>query len=211
MTAVIRNAIGLLFATSFLTQPASGQMMLGHMFHGQASGCRVESGSYAVEFLAEPIHSDGQHLPAGHHGHCDHVPEAGPVRLIVDLVDHDMRSMPMGMRLVKITDDGEKTIVTVPPKIYTVGFAAIETTLADEGNYVLHLDLSKTEHRTEGHFSIPVHVGDQNSLAGLLAWVLVALLAAAAGAVGWSPRLRKAALAVLRSGQHEPLRDASKP
>lgn len=210
MNIVARKTVDLLFVSMVLVQPAQAQLMLTHMFHEQHSGCRVEGGNYAVEFAASQMPAAGQRAPTAQHAHCDHLPGAGPVRLIVDLVDHEERSMPLTMRLVKVTSDGEKAILTVPGKTYAVGFASIETTLADEGQYALHLDFASTEHNAAGHLRIPLHVGGKDS-----SWIarmtgaLLLILTLACGVAALSAKARALALSAIHSWRWWPTR--SKP
>lgn len=188
-------AAPLIVMLALLAPPAQAQMMIAHMFHGQHTGCMVETGTYPVHFSAFQLPPPGQSEMAEQHAHCDHLPETGPVRLMVDLVDQEERAMPLTMRLVKVEGSHEKDVLAVPAKAYSVGFAAIETSLVEEGQYALLLDFAKTEKTAEGHVRIPLHVGGGDGHGfpwGSVIGGLVLLLAAGGGAFFWLRRKPRA-------------------
>lgn len=173
---------------ALLAPPAQAQMMIAHMFHGQHTGCMVETGTYPVHFSAIPVPPAGQEM-AEQHAHCDHLPEVGPIRLMVDLVNQEERAMPLAMRLIKVEGGQEKEVLAVPAKTYGAGFASIETTIAEEGQYALLLDFAKIEKFDEGHVRIPLHVGGGHDFPwGMAIGGLVLVFAAGGGAFFWLKR-----------------------
>lgn len=189
MNVTLRHfAVSLIVLLALLALPAQAQMMIAHMFHGQHTGCMVETGTYPVHFSAVPLPPPGQER-AEQHAHCDHLPAPDRVQLLIDLVNQEQRAMPLTIRLAKIEGGQEKEVLKVPEKVYSPGFASIETQIAEEGQYAVLLDFARTDTTAEGHVRIPLHVGGGEGFSwGMVIGGLILLLAAGGGAFFWLKR-----------------------
>jgi hypothetical protein len=69
--------------------------------------------------------------------YCTEIPKGGDTYLVVDLVDPAMREMPIGMRVVKGTNEAEdETVSLVRPAYHPDGVIRGETSL-DQGLYTV--------------------------------------------------------------------------
>ena len=69
--------------------------------------------------------------------YCTEVPKGGDTHLVVDLVDHALREMPVGMRIVRGTNETEdETVSLVQPSVHPDGVLRGETNL-DQGLYTV--------------------------------------------------------------------------
>lgn len=69
--------------------------------------------------------------------YCMEIPKGGDTHLVVDLVDQALREMPVGMRIVKGTNETEdETVSLVQPSVHPDGVIRGETNL-DQGLYTV--------------------------------------------------------------------------
>lgn len=69
--------------------------------------------------------------------YCTEIPKGGDTYLVVDLVDQALRDMPVGMRVVKGTNETEdETVSFVRPSVHADGVIRGETIL-DQGLYTV--------------------------------------------------------------------------
>ena len=69
--------------------------------------------------------------------YCTEVPKGGDTHLVVDLVDQALREMPVGMRIVRGTNETEdETVSLVQPSVHPDGVLRGETNL-DQGLYTV--------------------------------------------------------------------------
>jgi hypothetical protein len=119
----VLSLAALLAASSW--QPALG--------HGGAAidrdPCAQKTGSWLVHFTVyEP-----EYNPGGEY--CVDVPKAGPVIVVFDLVDQEMRKVAFDLR-VERSDGGERqTVLHVPAKAYPSGVINAELSLPAPGRY----------------------------------------------------------------------------
>jgi hypothetical protein len=109
--------------------------------HGTVSGeddsCLRQVGEILVHFNAyQP-----QYEPKGQY--CTDIPKEGDTFLVVDLVDPELRSEPVGMRIVKGANEAEGEIVAdVRPSTHPDGVLRGEVRL-DEGLYTVTIAAEK--------------------------------------------------------------------
>ena len=71
--------------------------------------------------------------------YCTEIPKGGNTFLVVDLVDPALRDIPIGMRIVKGTDEAEdETVTYVRPSYHPDGVIKGETSL-DKGMYTVFI------------------------------------------------------------------------
>ena len=69
--------------------------------------------------------------------YCMEIPKVGDTHLVIDLVDQALREMPVGMRIVKGTNETEdETVSLVRPSVHADGVIRGETNL-DQGLYTV--------------------------------------------------------------------------
>jgi hypothetical protein len=69
--------------------------------------------------------------------YCTEIPKGGETYLVVDLIDQAMREMPIGMRVIKGTNESEdETVSLVRPAYHSDGVLRGETNL-DQGLYTV--------------------------------------------------------------------------
>ena len=69
--------------------------------------------------------------------YCTEIPKGGDTHLVVDLVDQALREMPVGMRIVRGTNETEdETVSFVRPSVHADGVIRGETSL-DQGLYTV--------------------------------------------------------------------------
>jgi len=78
-----------------------------------------------------------QHEPSGHY--CTEIPKEGETFLVVDLVDQALRNIPVGIRVVRGTNEIEdETVTYVRPTYHPDGVVRGETSL-DQGVYTVFI------------------------------------------------------------------------
>ena len=69
--------------------------------------------------------------------YCTEIPKGGDTHLVVDLVDQALRDMPVGMRIVRGTNETEdETVSFIRPSVHPDGVIRGETSL-DQGLYTV--------------------------------------------------------------------------
>jgi hypothetical protein len=113
------------------------------MYQGASMTCLVANDFYAVHFTA---------LQEGRHEgeqtdfvkYCQEVPRPGKTYLTLDLLDRDVRSMPVSLRVVEEEpgDDGrppkeKRTLVETLATVYKSGTAEIQADITEPGHYAV--------------------------------------------------------------------------
>ncbi|MGH7147679.1 MAG: hypothetical protein ACREIJ_07255, partial [Nitrospiraceae bacterium] len=120
--------------------------------------------------------------------YCTEIPEEGDTFLVVDLVDPELRSEPVGMRVVKGNGSNEaedQIVADVRPSYHLDGVLRGEVRL-DEGLYTVTIASEKQNLLKRPQYLLRVHMIDYQklvlSIAGpligvlLLAWLLYKLI-----------------------------------
>ena len=146
----------------------------GAAAHGGVSGeddpCLRRVGERVVHFNAyQPQYElRGQY--------CTDIPQAGDTFLVVDLVDLALRSEPVGMRVVKGTNEAEGELVAdIRPSTHPDGVLRGEVRL-DEGLYRVILATEKQNLMKRPQYLLRVHMTDYQKLVRTVAIPLLGVL-----------------------------------
>jgi hypothetical protein len=146
----------------------------GAAAHGGVSGeddpCLRRVGERVVHFNAyQPQYElRGQY--------CTDIPQAGDTFLVVDLVDLALRSEPVGMRVVKGTNEAEGELVAdIRPSTHPDGVLRGEVRL-DEGLYTVILATEKQNLMRRPQYLLRVHMTDYQKLMRTVAIPLLGVL-----------------------------------
>jgi hypothetical protein len=111
--------------------------------------------------------------------YCTDIPKEGDTFLVVDLVDPELRSEPVGMRIVKGTNEAEGEIVAdVRPSTHPDGVLRGEVRL-DEGLYTVTIAAEKRNLMRRPQYLLRVHMIDYQQLVRSVAAPLIGVLLAA--------------------------------
>jgi hypothetical protein len=145
--------------------------------HGTVSGeddpCMRRVGEILVHFNAyQPQYElKGQY--------CTDIPQEGDTFLVVDFVDPALRNEPVGMRIVKGTNEAEGEIVAdIRPSTHQDGVLRGEVKL-DEGLYTVILATEKQNLMKRPQYFLRVHMTDYQKLARTVIIPLLGVLLAA--------------------------------
>ena len=111
-------------------------MAFAHRFGGPNDPCERKLGTSLIHItLYQP-----QFDPDAEY--CDQVPRAGNTVLVVDVLGDDLRRLPLGMEvLTSERSNSQRTVLSVPPKIYRRGVADAQVMLDGETAYVAQITL----------------------------------------------------------------------
>lgn len=137
--------VGLLW-TLLLASPAGAHGGVGI----EIDPCVQRVGLYLVHFAAyQP-----QFNPAKEY--CGEIPKAGKTILVFDLVDQELRTTPVTIRIVDTANAGApRTLLEVPPKTYPNGVVNAEADLTPPGEYLAVITLQEPQQT----ISFPLRVG----------------------------------------------------
>ena len=141
--------------------------------------CVQRMGRYVIHFTAyQP-----QFNPAAEY--CKEVPQAGQTILVFDLVDVELRSTPVAIRVVEAAHTSEpRTVLEIPAKTYPNGVVNAEANFDPPGRYMAILTLQEPANTV----SFPIRVGMWSTsvvLAAGLLFVSTALYYVGARQKGW--------------------------
>ena len=91
--------------------------------------CVQKTGNWSVHFTVYEPEFD----PSGEY--CADVPKAGPMIVVFDLVDQELRKVPFDLEIVKLNGSSRETIHHVPAKPYPKGVINAQLTIASPGRY----------------------------------------------------------------------------
>jgi len=142
--------------------------------HGTASGdedpCMRRVGERLVHFSAYQPQYELKDQ------YCTDIPKKGGTFLVVDLVDQELRSEPVGMRIVKGTNEAEGEIVAdVRPSYHPDGVLRGEVRL-DEGLYTVIIASEKQNLMRRPQYLLRVHMTDYQKLVRSAVGPLIGLL-----------------------------------
>ena len=144
--------------------------------HGTVSGeddpCLRQAGEILVHFNAyQPQYQLRDQ-------YCTDIPKEGDTFLVVDLVDPELRSEPVGMRIVKGTNEAEGEIVAdVRPSTHPDGVLRDEVRL-DEGLYTVTIAAEKRNLMRRPQYLLRVHMIDYQQLVRSVGVPLIGVLLA---------------------------------
>lgn len=148
--------------------------------------CVIQTGAFSVGFSAYVV-PEGDH--PSYPAFCSPVP-AGPLNLVIDILEPDMRKVPLTVRLLKLEDGRDQEVLSLQAAVYSFGsiafpvnlepLAKYKILLTDNGNLVeIPLDV-----RRKGDFA---HTGTGGTGLGSFFFILAIFLALVGGVVHlWS-------------------------
>ena len=140
-------------------------------------GCLITNDFYATYFsvYVEPANIENNTNEEIFKSFCKTIPRTGTAYFTADLVDEDLREMPISLRLVEQEIIGEdenyaknfkdiRTLLTVPPKLYPQGTIEMQAELDKNGYYALYLLMGDEDALFEDDkLRSPVYVGADQS------------------------------------------------
>ncbi|WKJ90095.1 hypothetical protein QZJ86_19110 [Methylomonas montana] len=156
--------------------------------------CIIANDFYAVHFSAylQPSKDDKNVDPkAAFVPFCQKIPRAGKMFFTADLIDRDIRTTPIGIRLVEVEKTGQKapddireirTVTEIPSKLYPKGAVEAQADVDKTGDYVLYLLIGEAMEEDD-KFRVALEVGVEPNgadlpliaIGGVVALVLVVL------------------------------------
>ncbi|HEV7929623.1 MAG TPA: hypothetical protein VGP12_05765, partial [Nitrosospira sp.] len=98
----------------------------------------ISGGACAIQTGAFPVGFNAYVVPTGDHPSyppfCSPVP-AGPLNLVIDILEPEVREIPLLVRLVKIEGGEEREVLSVPATEYTSGNIPLAVNLEPLGRY----------------------------------------------------------------------------
>lgn len=134
--------------------------------------CIIANDFYAVHFSAylQPTKEEAQaasESKAAFVPFCQQIPRAGKMFFTADLIDRDIRTTPIGIKLVEVEKTGRpapdhereiRTISEMPAKLYPRGAVEAQADVDKNGDYVLYLLIGDAIEEDD-QFRIPLEVG----------------------------------------------------
>lgn len=136
-------------------------------------GCIIANDFYAIYFSTYVEPKNGIGDPAKideslYQSYCQNIPETGTVFFTADLIDEDLREMPISLRLVEqeLTDtdntldyeDG-RVLETIESRIYSQGTIETKAFIDKKGQYKLYLIIGEEPVFEDDILEIPFAVG----------------------------------------------------
>jgi hypothetical protein len=157
--------------------------------------CVVQTGAFPVGFNAYVV-PEGDH--PSYPPFCSPVP-AGPLNLVIDILEQEIREMPLVVNLMKIEGAEENEVLSVPATAYTSGNIPLAVNLQPLGKYKVLLIGKDESGSPETLVTIPlevrragdfVHTGNSSMNSGF--FLLVVGIAGIVGAAihFWRPKTR---------------------
>lgn len=150
--------------------------------------CIIANDFYAVHFSTylQPEKGEAIKDKAAFVPFCQQIPRAGKMFFTADLIDRDIRTTPIGIRLVEVEKTGQpapddireiRTIAEIPAKLYPRGAVEAQAAVDKNGDYVLYLLIDEAIEEDD-RFRIPLEVGVEpgGSVLPMAAAIAVAVL-----------------------------------
>lgn len=138
--------------------------------------CLIANDFYAVHFSSyvQPSKEQLTQDPkAAFVPFCQKIPRAGKMFFTADLIDRDIRTIPIGIKIVEVEKTGQKapddfreirTVAEIPSKLYPRGAVEAQAEIDKNGDYRLYLLIGDAIEEDD-RFRIPLEVGvDPNAL-----------------------------------------------
>ena len=151
--------------------------------------CIIANDFYAVHFSAylQPDKNDKTvDAKAAFVPFCQQIPRAGKMFFTADLIDRDIRSTPIGIRLVEVEKTGQKapddireicTVTEIPAKLYPKGAVEAQADVDKTGDYVLYLLIGDAIEEDD-KFRVALEVGVEPG-GSQMPWLAISGVAAA--------------------------------
>ncbi|RYU61475.1 hypothetical protein EWI61_05690 [Methylolobus aquaticus] len=202
-SSVFRRCVGgaiLAFGVASAAEAANGPTRSidngRQMYQGASMTCLIANDFYAMHFTA--LQKGRQHNEATEFAkYCQEVPSVGETFLTVDLLDRDVRKLPVALRVVEesYSADGAppkevRTLVETPRQVYKNGTAETHVDIPQPGHYALIVSVGEDPFSEDDHVRIPFSVAlpapaQTGSWLGKLTWTAVAIFFGIMGIIGF--------------------------
>lgn len=138
--------------------------------------CIIANDFYAVHFSAyiQPEKLDKTADPkAAFVPYCQQIPHSGKMFFTADLIDRDIRTTPIGIRLVEVEQTGQpapndirevRTVAEIESKLYPRGAVEAQANVDKNGNYVLYFLIGEAIEEDD-KFRVSLQIGvDPNGM-----------------------------------------------
>ena len=147
---------------------------LAHRFGGPNDPCERKIGTSLIHItLYQP-----QFDPDAEY--CDKMPRAGNTVLVVDVLGDDLRRMPLGVQVLARQDSQHnRSVLSLPPKIYRRGVADTQVMLDDGSAYITRVSLGEGD-ASQQVLSFPIRVAPWYRplmMPALIVFVVLSLIA----------------------------------
>lgn len=158
--------------------------------------CIIANDFYAVHFSTylQPSKEDKNADPkAAFVPFCQQIPRAGKMFFTADLIDRDIRTTPIGIRLVEVEKTGQKapndireirTITEIPSQLYPRGAVEAQAEVDKNGDYVLYFLIGDAIEEDD-KFRVALEVGVEPGGSKLPVIAMVALAALLLAVLGF--------------------------
>ncbi len=158
--------------------------------------CIIANDFYAVHFSAylQPGKEELQaNAKAAFVPFCQQIPRAGKMFFTADLIDRDIRTTPIGIRVVEVEKTGQKapndireirTLSEIPSKLYPRGAVEAQVDIDKNGDYVLYLLIGDAI-EDDDKFRVPLEVGVEPGGSRLPMIALIAVIASLLTVLGF--------------------------
>ena len=165
-------------------------------YSGSNMSCLKGNDFYAVHFSAfQPGRQKGER--SDFTKYCEQIPAVGATYLSIDLLDRDVRKVPVSLRVVEEEfneDDGRppkelRTVAEIPAKVYNNGTADIQANITQPGHYALIATIGEDAISEDDHLRIPFTVALEGAAPvnwlGRITGAIVLLFFGACGVIGY--------------------------
>jgi len=168
--------------------------------------CIIANDFYAVHFSAylEPTADEAKAALESKKAfvpYCQQIPRAGKMFFTADLIDRDIRTTPIGIRLVEVEKTGKpspddireiRTLTEIESKLYPRGAVEAQANVDKTGDYVLYFLIGDAIEEDD-KFRVPLEVGvepDSGSMLWLAAIAVALAILLAAGFIWYLYKVR---------------------
>lgn len=134
--------------------------------------CIIANDFYAVHFSAylQPTADEAKAAAESKKAFvpfCQKIPRAGKMFFTADLIDRDIRTTPIGIKLVEVEKTGKpvpddireiRTLAEISPKLYPRGAVEAQADVDKNGDYVLYFLIGDAVEEDD-RFRVPLEVG----------------------------------------------------
>ena len=165
-------------------------------YSGASMKCIQANDFYAVHFSAMQVGRQGGEA-SDYLKYCQEVPASGLTFLTIDLLDRDVRQLPILLKVVQeeLDADGhpqaQKILSEVPARVYKNGTADTQYDFSRPGHYALIAefgepgDLVTEDDRLRIPFTVALDSATPTPWLKMFFWAALAVLLAASSGFGW--------------------------
>ena len=156
----IANSLKWVIALAFLALASSPAASHGSLSMDDDS-CKLRIGRYQMHFAGYQPH-DAKSLKR-YSEFCEDIPVSGPIYVVLDLIDPELRAMPISVQVLEDrgpnNDNIAPVVFEVPPKSHPTGSLSYRHTFDKPGNFVGLVIAGSGADRVVARFSFSVGKG----------------------------------------------------